>query len=69
MVLMTMAGNVKEWCLNESEGMRYVMGGAWNDPEYMFFYPFAKSPWNRSLSNGFRCIKNISTDGISEHPT
>ncbi|MCK4988937.1 MAG: SUMF1/EgtB/PvdO family nonheme iron enzyme, partial [Bacteroidales bacterium] len=31
-----MAGNVKEWCLNETEGWRYILGGAWNEPAYMF---------------------------------
>ena len=31
-----MAGNVKEWCLNAAGAHRYIMGGAWNEPMYMF---------------------------------
>ena len=30
-----LAGNVKEWIWNETDGRRYVVGGAWNDPPYM----------------------------------
>jgi formylglycine-generating enzyme required for sulfatase activity/dienelactone hydrolase len=54
-----MAGNAREWCWNESEGVRYIMGGAWNDPPYFFYFPYAKSPFDRSASNGFRCMKDI----------
>ena len=32
-----MAGNVKEWCWNKSEGdRRFILGGTWNEPAYMF---------------------------------
>ena len=31
-----MAGNVKEWCWNESGSGRMILGGAWNEPSYMF---------------------------------
>ena len=32
-----MAGNVKEWCWNEAgSGKRYILGGAWDEPLYMF---------------------------------
>ena len=43
-----MAGNVREWCLNDSEGQRYILGGGWSDAEYLFHRPFALSPWDRS---------------------
>ena len=46
-----MAGNVKEWCLNEAgPGKRYIMGGAWDDPTYMFNDPDARSPFERSAN-------------------
>ena len=33
------AGNVREWCANElPPGQRYILGGAWNDPDYMYFH-------------------------------
>jgi len=55
-----MAGNVKEWCWNESQGLRYLLGGAWDDPTYVFYFAFARSSFDRSAANGFRCIKNLS---------
>jgi formylglycine-generating enzyme required for sulfatase activity/cephalosporin-C deacetylase-like acetyl esterase len=60
-----MAGNVREWCWNESRGLRYLMGGAWDSPPYSFSLPFALSPSDRSASNGFRCIKGLSA-AVSE---
>ena len=60
-----MAGNVREWCSNESRGLRYLMGGAWDSPSYSFSDPFALSPSDRSASNGFRCMKNLSA-AVSE---
>ncbi len=61
-----MAGNVREWCWNESEGRRYIMGGDWNDPSYFFGIPNVESPFNRSATNGFRCMKDIPSEETSE---
>jgi formylglycine-generating enzyme required for sulfatase activity/dienelactone hydrolase len=56
-----MAGNVKEWTSNESEdGLRFAMGGAWSDPSYLFYNPDARSPFDRSATNGFRCVRYTS---------
>ena len=52
-----MAGNVKEWCWNEIGGQRYIRGGAWNEPAYMFSSLDARSPWDRSAQNGIRCVR------------
>jgi eukaryotic-like serine/threonine-protein kinase len=53
-----MAGNVKEWVLNETDsGKRYILGGAWNEPSYVFNDPDARSPFDRSSNFGFRCAK------------
>ena len=53
-----MAGNVKEWVWNEQTGTgkRYILGGAWNDPDYQFLYSDSRSPFDRSDTNGFRCV-------------
>ena len=57
-----MAGNVKEWCSNEaSSGKRYIMGGAWDDPTYMFNDADARGPFGRSPNFGFRCAKYALT--------
>jgi formylglycine-generating enzyme required for sulfatase activity/dienelactone hydrolase len=54
-----MAGNVKEWCWNVSgkEGKRYILGGAWNEPAYMFTDPDAQSPFARLPEYGFRLAR------------
>jgi serine/threonine protein kinase/formylglycine-generating enzyme required for sulfatase activity/cephalosporin-C deacetylase-like acetyl esterase len=62
-----MAGNVKEWISNEaSSGKRYIMGGAWNEPTYMFYDADARSPFDRSASFGFRCAKYVLTGGSAK---
>ena len=52
-----LAGNVKEWCWNASGESRYILGGGWNEPSYVFDDPDAQTPWNRAPSYGFRCAK------------
>ncbi len=53
-----MAGNVKEWCLNEvRESKRLILGGGFGEPNYMFHNTDAQSPWERRPNFGFRCVK------------
>jgi dienelactone hydrolase len=53
-----MAGNVKEWVWNDTgSGRRYLLGGAWNEPDYTFLYSDSRDPFERSEINGFRCMK------------
>jgi dienelactone hydrolase len=59
-----MAGNVKEWCWNASEGRRYILGGAWSEPTYMFNDPDAQSPFERQPTYGFRCMKSLSDEPL-----
>ncbi len=49
-----MAGNVREWCWNETPHGRLVMGGAWNDNTYEFGNLRQAPPMDRSARNGFR---------------
>lgn len=53
-----MAGNVREWILNPSGDpeAHYLLGGGWNDPDYSFTDAFAQKAFDRSPTNGFRCI-------------
>lgn len=54
------AGNVKEWILNEANsGKHFILGGAWNEPAYMLYTPDARSPFERSANFGFRCAKYV----------
>ena len=53
-----MAGNVKEWCWNETrDGKRITYGGGFGEPVYMFTQPHAQSPWDRRPNFGFRCVR------------
>jgi dienelactone hydrolase/predicted Ser/Thr protein kinase len=54
-----MAGNVKEWCWNESEGGRMILGGGWNEPSYMFEDRDSQPEFRRLPTYGIRLVKNI----------
>jgi len=51
-----MAGNVREWCWNESPSGRFIRGGAWDSAEYLYSLESQQSAWDRSPQNGFRCV-------------
>ena len=59
-----MAGNVKEWCANavEGSGLRYILGGSWNEPHYRYVEEDARSPWDRRPTFGVRLVDK---DGAS----
>jgi len=50
-----MAGNVREWCWNETPQGRLIRGGAWDDNPYMFTMLSQAPAMERSPKNGFRC--------------
>jgi eukaryotic-like serine/threonine-protein kinase len=52
-----MAGNVKEWAWNATGTNRYILGGAWNEPDYRFHDLDAQPPAQRLPSFGLRCAK------------
>ncbi len=58
------AGNAREWCANETNNrdQRFILGGGWNDPSYSFNDGYTQSAMDRSLANGFRCIKELPGD-------
>jgi serine/threonine protein kinase/formylglycine-generating enzyme required for sulfatase activity/dienelactone hydrolase len=59
-----LAGNVREWTWNASgrrEG-RFILGGGWNDPDYAFADAYAQPAFDRSPTNGFRCIRYLERD-------
>jgi formylglycine-generating enzyme required for sulfatase activity/dienelactone hydrolase/predicted Ser/Thr protein kinase len=59
-----MAGNVREWCSNETPKGRLIRGGAWGDNTYMFGN-FSQAPaMDRSDKNGFRCAFYPDPDKI-----
>jgi predicted esterase len=53
-----MAGNVKEWTWNATGDRRFILGGAWNEPTYMYrLDPDAQPPFARLATYGFRCAR------------
>lgn len=52
-----MAGNVKEWCLNEVTGGFSTTGGSWEDPIYGFAQFGVYPGFYASNSIGFRCVR------------
>jgi cephalosporin-C deacetylase-like acetyl esterase len=50
-----MAGNVREWCSNETPQGRLIRGGAWGENTYMFDVWSQAPGMDRSAKNGFRC--------------
>ncbi|MBL7964673.1 MAG: SUMF1/EgtB/PvdO family nonheme iron enzyme [Flavobacteriales bacterium] len=59
-----LAGNAREWCMNASniKGQNYILGGGWNDPTFAFNDSYTQSAMDRSVANGFRCIKLLEGD-------
>lgn len=56
-----MAGNVKEWCWNETTGgKRFILGGSYAEPVYLFMETDQRSPFDREKTFGFRCVKYLS---------
>jgi dienelactone hydrolase len=55
-----MAGNVREWIANQVDNdLRFILGGSWKSPNYLYTSPEALSPFDRSDTNGFRCVRNL----------
>ncbi|MGB6866805.1 MAG: SUMF1/EgtB/PvdO family nonheme iron enzyme, partial [Candidatus Aminicenantaceae bacterium] len=61
-----MAGNVREWCWNESPKGHCLRGGAWSDFVYMYDNVTQATAFNRSAKNGFRCAKYLNRENIPE---
>jgi serine/threonine protein kinase/dienelactone hydrolase len=56
-----MAGNVREWVANQaSTETNFILGGAWESQTYLYSDPEALSPFDRSATNGFRCVQNLT---------
>jgi len=63
-----LAGNVREWSLNPvtRTGERLILGGGWNDMGYAFMDAYAQSAFDRSATNGFRCVRVSLSPAESE---
>ena len=61
-----MAGNAREWARNAIGDKRYMLGGAWNEPNYRFRESDALVPFDRSAGNGFRCMTPVAGTTVHE---
>ncbi len=59
-----MAGNVREWCSNTTQIGKNVMGGAWDDANYMYSNLSHLPTFDRSVKNGFRCVHYVGKEKI-----
>ena len=65
-----MAGNVREWIANPVDGdMRFILGGSWKSPNYLYTSPEALPPLDRSDTNGFRCVRNLGAMPVAATQT
>jgi eukaryotic-like serine/threonine-protein kinase len=53
-----MAGNVEEWIANPAGEKRFITGGSWDDPIYIFSDFLPVSGFHASPSLGFRCARS-----------
>lgn len=60
-------GNVSEWIFNSNQNKRFVMGGNYKEPSYLYNTTYIQmSPWERNELVGFRCIKYNNTNSWSQ---
>lgn len=57
-----MAGNVREWVINASNGKRYILGGGWNDESYTAIDSNTQDPFDRSVTNGVRLVELLGAE-------
>ncbi len=56
-----MAGNMSEWCLNQSGGgAMYQLGGGFKTTTNEYFEPGGQPPFHRGANAGFRCVRNTA---------
>jgi eukaryotic-like serine/threonine-protein kinase len=52
-----MAGNVREWAFNAVGEDRHILGGGWNEPEYMALHTeVTQHSFDREVTNGIRLV-------------
>ncbi len=57
-----MAGNAREWLWTQGSLGRWVAGGAFDEPRYLYLQPDEAPPTDRSAATGFRCMRPAQAD-------
>ena len=55
---------MKEWSLNAQGDHHYILGGAWDEPQYMILRAESFPPLFRRNNFGFRCMQTLSENDI-----
>ena len=61
-----MAGNIREWCWNETQAGRIIRGGAWGENTYEYGNVRHAPAMDRSAKNGFRLAFYPHPEAIPE---
>ncbi|HET7202863.1 MAG TPA: bifunctional serine/threonine-protein kinase/formylglycine-generating enzyme family protein [Steroidobacteraceae bacterium] len=61
-----MAGNAREWLWTQGSVGRWVAGGAFDEPRYVYLQPGEAPPVDRSAANGFRCMQPAQAGPANE---
>ncbi|MCX7054850.1 MAG: SUMF1/EgtB/PvdO family nonheme iron enzyme [Proteobacteria bacterium] len=61
-----MAGNAREWLWTQGSLGRWVAGGAFDEPRYLYLQPEEAPPAERSAVNGFRCMQPAQAGPANE---
>jgi dienelactone hydrolase len=59
-----LAGNVREWCWNDTDFGKLLRGGAWNNNTYSYGSLRQAPGFDRDETNGFRCVIYPNIDSI-----
>jgi eukaryotic-like serine/threonine-protein kinase len=54
-----MAGNAREWLWTEGTFGRWIAGGAFDDPRYLYLQRDEAPPADRSTATGLRCMRQV----------
>ena len=61
-----MAGNAREWLWTEGSVGRWVAGGAFDEPRYLYLQPAEAPPTVRAPTTGFRCMRPAQAGPANE---
>jgi serine/threonine protein kinase/dienelactone hydrolase len=61
-----MAGNAREWLWTRGALGRWVAGGAYDEPRYLYLQPDEAPPTDRSAATGLRCMRPMQADKMDD---
>ena len=59
-----MAGNAREWVSTGADGVRYILGGGWDDASYAFLGQITAPALDRAPTNGLRLASYLDSANL-----